>query len=136
MRKTLFNPVGNLFLLCVITLGCTSTKNIEEQTRNLNTTQKSEMSSTSEGTTEEYGLHAHYQILRESDVNMSQKSVSGDSLLQKVRTNGENKIASKDNSRKELGILDFSAIKSAVSDKIVENYRNSQKKHLVAIVLP
>ena len=133
MREALFNAVAFLFLLCGITLGCTSTKNLEQEIRNHDTAQKSVPSSSSENTTaltatEEYGVHVHNRILSESDVNLPPKSVSGDSLLQGARMNGESEMSSKENVRKELGIRGFSEPKSAVADKIVDNYLNSDKK--------
>jgi hypothetical protein len=121
MRNTLFKAVGSLFLLCGIVLSCTSVKNLKEETRNNVTDEESERSSTRKRNTtptatEEYGLHVHDQIFINSDVNTPPELVSSDAGLQKIRMNGEREMAA------------FLSIKSAVADKIVENYLINKMK--------
>ena len=116
-----------ILLLCAIILGCTSTKNLNEETTILGTDQKSEQSIGSDGTTtstfiENFGLDDHFGIWIKPEVITPPKSDLSDSLTQTVKIYGENEISSQDILGDGIRTPDYLEIKSAVADKIVNNY--------------
>lgn len=134
VRNTLSKALAFFFLFCGCATGCTLPKNLVEGTRNSPTARKSEVYNTTEGTTaltatEEYGSHVHDQIFINSDGNAPLVGVTGDTSLNKIKINGEREMATKDSViRIRLEIVAVLGIKSAVANKIVENYLNSEKK--------
>lgn len=106
-------------LLCVIILGCTSTKNLNEETTILGTDQKSGPSISSDD---------HFGIWVKPEVKTPLIFDSSDSLMQTVKIYEESEILSQDITVKEFETPNYLEIKSAVADKIVENYVNSKNK--------
>jgi len=128
-----FRVFAFILLMCVIILGCTSTKNLNEETTILGTDQKSERSIGSDSTTKttstkDFGLDDHFGIWQKSEVITPLISDSRDSLKQTVKIYGESEISSQDILDKEFVTPNYLEIKSAVADKIVENYINSKNK--------
>lgn len=116
-------------LLCIVFFGCTSTKNLNEETRRIEPNQKFERSiGIDESTTENFGLDEHlgFEIKTESIVSLI--SNPRDSLTQTIKCNEESPNSSQDITQKELGIFENSEPESAVSNKIVDNYLNSKNR--------
>lgn len=133
IRRKLFVSFILPLLICAIAFGCRSTKKLTEETKIIGTDQKSSSSIGSDGATartskEDFGLDDHFRILINPEGNTSQKSDLPDSLTETVKIEGESEISSQNIVSKELEIPDFSEAKSAVADKIVENYLNSKNK--------
>ena len=114
-----FTVPAFILLICVIILSCTSTKNLNEKTTILGTDQKSERS---------IGSDDHIGIWQKPEVITPLISDSRDSLKQTVKIYEESEISSQDILVKELVTPNYLEIKSAVADKIVENYLNSKNK--------
>ena len=108
-----------ILLLCLIILGCTSTKNLNEETTILGTDQKSERS---------IGSDDHFGIWQNPEVITPLISDSIDSLTQTVKIYAESETPSQDILGKEFVTPNYLEIKSAVANKIVENYVNSKNK--------
>ena len=132
-QRKKFSYCSILMFLCAIVLGCTSTKNLNEETTILRSDQKSGLSMGSDGTTasasaEDFSLDDHIGIWIEPEVNTPLISDSSDSLAQTDKIEGESEIISQEILRKEPGMLGSSLSKSPVADKIIENYVNSKNK--------
>ncbi len=106
-------------LMCVIISGCTSTKNFNEETTILRTDQKSEPSIRSDD---------HIGIWQKPGVRTPLIFDYSDSLKQTVKIYEESEISSQDILVKEFETSNDLEFKSAVADKIVENYVNSKNK--------
>ena len=133
IQRKLFVSFAFIVLLCAIVLGCTSTKNLKGKPKIPATGQKSGQSIGSDSNTistsvEDLDLDDHSIIFLKPEVITPLMSDSNDSLTQTFKINAENEIYSQDILHKELGMPDFSEAKSAVADKIVENYLHSKNK--------
>ena len=128
-----FSVLTFILLMCVIILNCTSTKNLNEETTILGTDQKSEQfigsdSTTATTTTKDLDLDEHFGIWQKSEGIPPLIFDSSDSLTQIVKIYEESEISSQDILVKEFATPNYLEIKSAVADKIVENYENSKNK--------
>ena len=120
-------------VLFTIFFGCTSTKNLNQETKVLAPSQKPEQSLGSEDAKastsgENLGLDDHIEIFLKPEAITPPIPHPSDSLTQKIKINTESEISSHDALNKEISKLDSSESKSPVSDKIVENYLNSKNK--------
>lgn len=122
-----------LILLGFIFWGCTSTKNVEQDTIGMMTDQRSTMflggqGHASSSTNENFGLGSGHFV--DSIQNTFKPlSVNTNNFLQEtIATNGESKILSNELTQEELGMPEYLMPESPVAKKIVENYLNSKNK--------
>jgi hypothetical protein len=133
MQKEQFASYACLFLVCMGLLGCASTKQLNGKTTIQEAANTSQPSGGSNGTipspsAEIFDLDDHLGIWMEQEVAVPPASDSSFSLIPTVEILGEGTMSSRDIVRKELEMADDSSPKSAVADKIVENYLNSDNK--------
>ena len=131
-RKPLTSYAFILFVFIVI-YGCSSAKHLNEETKIQGTTTNSEGTNSSDesipgAAIEMLDLNDHLGIWMEHEVTVPPTSDSDFSLKPTVEILGESSISSRDIVREEFEIPDESRPKSAVADKLVENYLNSKDK--------
>ncbi len=133
LARKWFASFAFILLLCALVLGCNSTKNLNMETTTLGTEKKSDGSSGSDGTTagtslEDFGFDDHFGIWVKPGAFTSTISDSSDSLTQSSKGHGASEILLLDSLENEFGTPNGSEIKSAVADKIVQNYVTSKNK--------
>lgn len=132
LQRELLRGISFIVLFCTIILSCTSSKNLKDKKEALMTGQKPGQSTGSNGiagstSIEDLDFDEHASIFLEPGPTKSVLPNSNDSLAT-VKIKMESDPRLKDVLQKELGIIDYSKVKSIVADRIVENYLNSKNK--------